>query len=165
MVKAIKKMEFSDETGRVDIEYDDRSTNTFNMADVITGELNSSGGIDRILLGSVDVTGEFGAGGGSTNLSVNTSATNVVVVSNTGTDADIPSATTSSAGVFSAADKTKLNGIATAATANATDASLRDRSTHTGTQGIGCRFSLIFGNNRSCVISLRRKMNRKTTGS
>jgi len=34
------------------------------------------------------------------------------------------------------ADKTKLTGIATAATANATDAQLRDRSTHTGAQAM-----------------------------
>ena len=44
--------------------------------------------------------------------------------------------TTSVSGFMSAADKTKLNGIAVAATANATDASLRDRTTHTGTQAI-----------------------------
>lgn len=37
-------------------------------------------------------------------------------------------------GFMSGADKTKLNGIATGATANATDAALRDRATHTGTQ-------------------------------
>lgn len=37
---------------------------------------------------------------------------------------------------FSSAEKAKLAGIATAATANATDAALRDRSTHTGTQAI-----------------------------
>lgn len=36
--------------------------------------------------------------------------------------------------VFTAADDTKLGGVATGATANATDAQLRDRSTHTGTQ-------------------------------
>lgn len=34
------------------------------------------------------------------------------------------------------ADKTKLDGVATGATANATDAQLRDRATHTGTQAI-----------------------------
>ena len=50
-------------------------------------------------------------------------------------------ATTSVSGFMSAADKTKLNGIATGATANATDAQLRDRSTHTGTQA----FSTITG--------------------
>ncbi|MFM7931429.1 MAG: hypothetical protein ACKO9Q_27305, partial [Pirellula sp.] len=43
-------------------------------------------------------------------------------------------ATTSVAGFLSASDKTKLNGVATGATANATDADLRSRSTHTGTQ-------------------------------
>lgn len=38
------------------------------------------------------------------------------------------------AGFMTGADKTKLDGVATGATANATDAQLRDRSTHTGTQ-------------------------------
>lgn len=37
---------------------------------------------------------------------------------------------------YSSAEKTKLAGIATGATANATDAQLRDRSTHTGAQAI-----------------------------
>ena len=50
---------------------------------------------------------------------------------------DMPAATTSAAGSMSAADKTKLDGVATGATANATDAQLRDRSTHTGTQAVG----------------------------
>ena len=45
-------------------------------------------------------------------------------------------ATTSASGLMSGADKTKLNGIATNATANATDAQLRDRATHTGSQDI-----------------------------
>jgi hypothetical protein len=43
-------------------------------------------------------------------------------------------ATTSVSGFMSGADKTKLNGIATGATANATDAFLLDRANHTGTQ-------------------------------
>lgn len=38
---------------------------------------------------------------------------------------------------FTGTLKTKLDGIATGATANATDAQLRDRSTHTGTQAVG----------------------------
>ena len=37
---------------------------------------------------------------------------------------------------YTSAEKTKLAGIATAATANATDAQLRDRATHTGSQAI-----------------------------
>lgn len=45
-------------------------------------------------------------------------------------------ATPSVSGFMSAADKTKLDGVATGATANATDAQLRDRSTHTGSQAI-----------------------------
>lgn len=45
-------------------------------------------------------------------------------------------ATTTVDGFMSAADKTKLNGIATGATANATNAQLRDRATHTGAQAI-----------------------------
>ena len=45
-------------------------------------------------------------------------------------------ATPSAAGFMSAADKTKLNGIATGATANSTDAQLRARSSHTGAQAI-----------------------------
>ncbi|MDH1815709.1 hypothetical protein [Comamonas aquatica] len=37
---------------------------------------------------------------------------------------------------YTSAEKTKLSGIAAGATANATDANLRDRATHTGTQPI-----------------------------
>ena len=38
---------------------------------------------------------------------------------------------------MTAADKTKLDSVASGATANATDAALRDRATHTGTQAAG----------------------------
>lgn len=41
---------------------------------------------------------------------------------------------TNTTAAFTTAQETKLAGIATAATANASDASLRDRTTHTGTQ-------------------------------
>lgn len=41
------------------------------------------------------------------------------------------------AGFMTGADKSKLDGIAAGATTNATDAQLRDRSTHTGAQAIG----------------------------
>jgi len=46
-------------------------------------------------------------------------------------------ATTGAAGFLSAGDKAKLDGVGYGATANATDAQLRDRSTHTGVQAIG----------------------------
>lgn len=45
-------------------------------------------------------------------------------------------ATTTAAGFMSAADKTKLNGIATGATANDTDTNLKNRANHTGAQAI-----------------------------
>jgi hypothetical protein len=50
---------------------------------------------------------------------------------------------------YTDAEKTKLAGIATAATANATDAQLRDRATHTGTQAA----STITGTKTSSFIS------------
>jgi hypothetical protein len=51
-----------------------------------------------------------------------------------GSGAAHANASGSSAGFMSAADFTKLAGVAAGATVNATDAALRDRSTHTGTQ-------------------------------
>jgi hypothetical protein len=48
----------------------------------------------------------------------------------------ITDVTTSVRGAMTAADKQKLNGVQANATANATDAQLRDRSTHTGSQPI-----------------------------
>jgi hypothetical protein len=54
-----------------------------------------------------------------------------------GSYAGTSAATSSASGLMSATDKAKLDGIASAATANATDAQLRDRSTHTGTQAVG----------------------------
>lgn len=73
----------------------------------------------------------------ATNLAQGTRTTTAVpITSSTGTSATLGAATTSLAGVMTSADKTKLDGIAAGATANATDAQLRDRSTHTGTQAI-----------------------------
>lgn len=43
-------------------------------------------------------------------------------------------ATSGAAGFMAASDKSKLDGVAAGATANASDAQLRDRATHTGTQ-------------------------------
>ncbi len=54
---------------------------------------------------------EQAAGGGATNLSVTRTATTVTVASSTGDDAALPEATGTQAGVLSAADKTKLNGL------------------------------------------------------
>lgn len=48
---------------------------------------------------------------------------------------DLSAGTTNKA--YTSTEKTKLSGIATAATANDTDANLKNRSNHTGTQGSG----------------------------
>lgn len=79
-----------------------------------------------------------GTGSGATNLAVaNNTSTTLDVTSDTGTDATIPSAKAgSTAGLMTAADKTKLDGVATGATANSSDATLLDRANHTGTQAI-----------------------------
>jgi hypothetical protein len=63
---------------------------------------------------TVDVSGSSSSG--ATNLSSTATASNVVVASDTGLDATIASATGTTAGVMSAADKTKLDGLATVAT-------------------------------------------------
>jgi hypothetical protein len=53
------------------------------------------------------------SGTGATNLSFSRDGSTVTVISSTGTDAVLPAATTTLAGVMSATDKTKLDGIAT----------------------------------------------------
>lgn len=58
------------------------------------------------------------AASGSTNLTQSTTTTTVTVISDTGTDAVLPAATTSAAGVLTSADKTKLDGIAAGAEVN-----------------------------------------------
>lgn len=60
--------------------------------------------------GTQGATGPAGPGG-STDLSVTNDATTVTVASSTGNDAVLPAATTSAAGVLSAADKTTLDGL------------------------------------------------------
>ena len=83
-----------------------------------------------------DVTGG-GPVGGATNLSATVTASSVTINSDTGTDAVIPLANTSVSGVMSPAQVTKLDSVANGATANSSDAQLRDRSTHTGSQTAG----------------------------
>ncbi|MEZ0182654.1 pyocin knob domain-containing S74 family peptidase [Flavobacterium oncorhynchi] len=73
---------------------------------------------------------------GTTNLDYIATPVGGTVYSSSGNDAILPLVTTINAGLQSPSDKTKLNGIANGATANSTDAALRDRSTHTGTQSI-----------------------------
>lgn len=86
--------------------------------------------------GSQWVNAAAPAGGSGTVTSV-TGTAPIQVASGTTTPAiTITPASGSAPGSMSSADFTKLLGIATGATANATDAQLRDRATHTGTQAI-----------------------------
>lgn len=84
------------------------------------------------LLGPGDIT--ITAEASPTNLSTNAAPTTVTINSDTGTDAVIEAATGTDAGLFLPAQKTKLDGIATGATANSSDAALVNRANHTGTQ-------------------------------
>lgn len=70
----------------------------------------------------------------ATDLTVSRTGTSVTVASSTGADAVVSAADNSNAGVMTAAMQTKLAGVASGATANSTDAVLKDRSNHTGTQ-------------------------------
>jgi hypothetical protein len=78
--------------------------------------------------------GGGGGGGGGANLSVTTTSTTITVASDSGTDATLATASGSVAGIMTAAQFTKLDGIATGATANSSDATLLARANHTGTQ-------------------------------
>lgn len=71
-------------------------------------------------------------GGGATNLGYD--AATRVVSSDTGTDATLPLADGTNAGLMAAANFTKLAGVASGATANSADATLLARANHTGSQ-------------------------------
>jgi hypothetical protein len=86
------------------------------------------------ILGSGNLS--ISGGGGATNLGYTASATNGIVTSDTGTSATIPAGSTTNASLMLPADKSKLDGIATGATANSTDAFLLSRANHTGSQAI-----------------------------
>ena len=68
----------------------------------------------------------------TTNLSVTANGTSLTVASSDGTDASIPAVTTSAWGAMTDEDKTKLDGIATGATANAGDAVKSSNNAWTG---------------------------------
>lgn len=86
-----------------------------------------------------------GGGGGSTNLSTTTSTTTLTVNSDTGTGAVLPAATPSVAGVLTAADKTKLDGVAVGATANANTDTMAEGSTNKYFTGIRVLATLMAG--------------------
>jgi hypothetical protein len=83
--------------------------------------------------GPTGATGAAGATGPAGSAGVVAATAPITYDSGTQT-VGISAATTGAAGSMSAADKSKLNGIAEGATANQTDAYLISRANHTGTQ-------------------------------
>ena len=140
-----------------DIEYATESEITSISSEALAGRLFIATDTDKCYY--IDDTGTaviiIGGGAGSTNLSIGTTtATTVDVDSDTGTNATIPAATGSVAGLLTAANWTKLDGIETGAEVNnisdvnatdltdAGDSTLhyhsadRSRANHTGTQSV-----------------------------
>jgi hypothetical protein len=78
---------------------------------------------------------QAGGGGGGAGTDLGYTASTRVLTSSTGADVTLPFVG-SDPGLMSTADKTKLDTIGIGATLNDTDAALRDRATHTGTQAI-----------------------------
>lgn len=124
-----------------------------------TGEYVGATGLVADIAQAVDIRGPAGAGTGSVNPSGTIAADDLAAFADASGQvikalkaADLPVSTAAqtaldgkvdkSAGKqlstedYTSAEKTKLSGIATGATANATDAQLRDRATHTGAQAI-----------------------------
>jgi hypothetical protein len=124
-----------------------------------TGEYVGATGLVATAALAVDIRGPAGAGTGSVNPSGTIAADDLAAFADASGQvikalkaADLPVSTATqtaldgkvdkSAGKqlstedYTSAEKTKLSGIATGATANATNAELRDRTTHTGEQEI-----------------------------
>jgi len=137
------------------LEGDTRLTN--NRAPTAHASNHNSGGADELTLAQGQVTGLTTALAGKEALGAATTAVTAheaaadphpgYLTTAEGNAAYAPTAHVGSggtahanavasgaAGFLSGADKAKLDGVAAGATANASDAQLRDRSTHTGTQ-------------------------------
>lgn len=138
--------------GAVIARYSDGTSQNIGFAQVnnITHVSGGGGGLipDHYIIHSVVVEGDKlilacnnnkrfevtlpSGGGSSTNLAYDPATR--VVSSSTGTDATLTLVDGTNAGLMTSADKTKLDAVESGATANSSDAALRDRSTHTGTQ-------------------------------
>ena len=81
----------------------------------------------------LDGLGGGGGGSGSTNLTFSRTASSLTVLSDTGTDAVLPAATSSEAGVMSAADKSKLDGPPPMARGSITNLNLANDGTNPNT--------------------------------
>tara|TARA_B110000438_G_scaffold62609_2_gene63088 strand:- start:1936 stop:3828 length:1893 start_codon:yes stop_codon:yes gene_type:complete len=102
----------------------------------------------------------------TTDLSASADGTSLTVSSSDGTNASIPAATTSAWGAMTDEDKTKLDGVATGATANDTDANLKARANHTGTQAASTisDFDTEVANNTAVTANTAKVTNATHTG-
>jgi len=83
---------------------------------------------------TVTITGGGGGGGASWGGITGTLSAQTDLQSELNAKQPLATVLTNTTAAFTTAQETKLSGVATGATANATDAALRDRATHTGTQ-------------------------------
>jgi hypothetical protein len=109
---------------------------------------------------------ELAGAAGNTDLGNTPSSTSVEITSSTGNNTTVSGASTSLAGVMTSADKTKLNGIATGATANSSDATLLARANHTGTQTAATisDFDTEVANNSAVTANTAKVSNATHTG-
>jgi hypothetical protein len=116
--------------------------------------------------GRITAASNGSSGAGATNLSNTPAASSVDIESSTGTNTTVSGATTSLAGVMTSADKTKLDGIATGATANSSDATLLARANHTGTQTAATisDFDTEVANNTAVAANTAKVSNATHTG-
>jgi hypothetical protein len=116
--------------------------------------------------GRITAASNGSSGAGATNLSNTPAASSVDIESSTGTNTTVAGATTSLAGVMTGADKTKLDGIATGATANSSDATLLARANHTGTQTAATisDFDTEVANNTAVAANTAKVTNATHTG-
>ena len=116
--------------------------------------------------GRITAASNGSGGAGATNLGNTPAASDVEITSSTGTNTTVAGATTSLAGVMTGSDKTKLDGIATGATANSSDATLLDRANHTGTQAASTisDFDTEVANNTAVTANTAKVTNATHTG-
>jgi hypothetical protein len=116
--------------------------------------------------GRITAASSGSGGAGNTDLGNTPAAANVEITSSTGTNTTVAGATTSLAGVMTGADKTKLNGITTGATANSSDATLLARANHTGTQLASTisNFDTEVANNSAVAANTAKVSNATHTG-
>lgn len=107
---------------------DGKAASSHTHSDASTAAAGFMSASDKTKLDGIEAGAQVNA---ATDLTY--TASTRVLASSTGTDATLP-LVGADAGLMSAADKTKLDGVASGATANSSDATLLARANHTGTQ-------------------------------